>query len=241
MKLYSNAFLQLAVAILCITSVHAQAVKGSGKMVKKEISIGDFTKLRNQSSANLYLVDASKTSVATIEADDNIIPLIEIANRGGELIIQNKDNTWFNTKNNIDIYLPVRKLTELQNSGSGNLIGQTTIESPSFLFTESGSGNATLSLKTQNLQLSQTGSGNATLSGQTETLTLTVRGSGNLNAARFATKTAQVKLSGSGNARIQCADVLTVQLTGSGTVTYEGSPQLTKSISGSGEVRQTGN
>jgi hypothetical protein len=237
MKLCLNAFFLL---IFCAASVQAQMsrVQGSGKVVRKDIPVGGFTKLRNQSSANLYLVDAGKTSVATIEADDNIIPLIEIITEGDVLIVKNKDKVSFNTKNNINVYLPVKTLTELQNNGSGNLRTEKTLEAPAFKFTDNGSGNSTVSLKTKDLQLSGNGSGNVTLSGQAESFTLTLRGSGNLNAGKFSVETAQVKLSGSGNVQIKCTNALNVQLTGSGNVTYAGSPSLTKSITGSGEVRQ---
>jgi len=237
MKLCLKAF---SLIVLCVLSVQAQAIKGSGNVVKKEISVGGFTKLRNQSSANLYLVDGNKTSVTIIEADDNIIPLIEISNRDGVLTVKNKNNSWFNTKNNINVYVPVRTLDELQNNGSGNLTAEMTLETPALEFENNGSGNATLPLQTQSLRLTQNGSGNVSLSGSAQAFTLTLRGSGNLNAAAFGAETAQVKLSGSGNANIRCAKALTATISGSGNLTYAGNPDLVKNVSGSGEVRRKG-
>lgn len=230
----------LSCCLFATDQLFAQALKGSGRVIRKEIAVNDFHKLHNLSSANIYLIDESKTSAAVIEADDNIVPLIEIASRDGVLTIKNKNQAWFNTKNNINVYVPISTLSELENNGSGNITAEKTIETPALVFENSGSGNVTLPLKTRNLQLAQNGSGNVTLSGQTQSFTFTLRGSGNLSATRLATGTAQVKLSGSGNASIKCANALTVQLTGSGNVTYEGNPDLVKNVSGSGEVQRKG-
>ncbi len=241
MKLYLNASLLFLLCSLSAVPVWAQSkIMGSGRVIRKEISIAGFHKLRNLSSANLYLTDAGKTPLVIIEADDNIVPLIEITSQDGVLTVKNKGNGWFNSKNNINVYVPVKMLSELENNGSGNITAEKTIETPALVFGNNGSGNVVLPLKTKELQLEQNGSGNVSLSGQTQSFTLTLRGSGNLNAAGFATETAQVKLNGSGNASIQCANALTVQLTGSGNVTYQGNPNLVKNVSGSGEVQRKG-
>ena len=241
MKLHLNASLLFLLCVLSAVPVRAQSkITGSGRVVRKEISIAGFHKLRNLSSANLYLTDVGTTPVAIIEADDNIVPLIEITSQDGVLTVKDRNKAWFNTKNNINVYVPVETLSELENNGSGNITAEKTIETPALVFGNNGSGNVTFPLKTKELQLEQNGSGNVSLSGQTQSFTLTSRGSGNLNAAGFATETAQVKLSGSGNASIQCANALTVQLTGSGNVTYTGNPNLVKNVSGSGEVQRKG-
>ncbi len=241
MKLYLNASLLFLLCFLSAVPVLAQSkIMGSGRVIRKEIYMGDFHKLRNLSSANLYLTDADKMPLVIIEADDNIVPLIEITSRDGVLTVKDKNKAWFNTKNNINVYVPVKMLSELENNGSGNITAEKTIETPALVFGNNGSGNVVLPLKTKELRLEQNGSGNVSLSGQTQSFTLTLQGSGNLNAAGFATEAAQVKLIGSGNASIQCANALTVQLTGSGNVTYKGNPDLVKNVSGSGEVQRKG-
>ena len=238
MRIYPNLVLTLLLGSVCLSSARAQSVRGSGQVTRKEVPVEAFTKIRNSSSANLYLTDGGGPTL-TIEADDNIIPLIEITSQNGELTIRNSDKSGFNTMNNIDVYLPLGALAELRNSGSGNISANKPIVSPALRLVHSGSGNITLALQTPTLVMTYSGSGNVTLTGQAQSFTLTLSGSGNVSTPQLLTETAQVNLSGTGNARVNCATALTVQLSGTGNVLYAGSPRLVSSVTGTGKVRQT--
>ncbi len=230
--------LTISLLLAASASLRAQAIKGSGHIIRKEIAVSSFEKLHNHSSADVYLV--AEGSGIVIEADDNIIPYIEVANEKGKLTIRNLKNSWFNSKNGIKVTVPIKTLNEIANNGSGNLLAETTINSSDLVIENSGSGNARLPIQAQNLHMTQTGSGNVSLSGKAESITITLRGSGNLNATACSSKTAHVKVSGSGNADIQCTDSLTATVTGSGNITYKGSPNVVKSVSGSGNVQSKG-
>lgn len=216
------------------TQVLAQAIKGSGKLKQQEITVAKFTQLRTYSCLNLILTQ--ENNKIEIEADENLITLIDIKSVDGVLTIKDPDNKWFSSKHILKIYIPAQYLTLLENYGSGNISAQGELDVTSFDFTNQGSGNVNLELATPQLVLNNEGSGNIGFTGRATNATLTLRGSGNFNGGMLETDTTKVELSGSGNAQIQCNGKLNIAISGTGNLTYLGSPQVVKEVSGAGKV-----
>jgi hypothetical protein len=218
--------------------VWAQAIKGKGELKKKEIAVGSFKHLYHQSSMNLVITN--KVSKITIEADENLLDLVNVSVNNGVLTIKDPDKQWFSSKNILKIYVPAQPLNTLRNEGSGNLFVEEIIESDDFKLENQGSGNLVLRLRTNTLEIKDVGAGNTNIEGQAQSFTLVSGGSGNLNAEKLQANTATVEMSGSGNAKISCKQNLSVTINGTGNLSYLGSPTLVKQLNSIGKIYAVG-
>ncbi len=210
----------LAVILLtmaCNVSVPgSSAITGSGVTNRQQRSLPEFTGVELSGSADVVVNFGNEQSVV-VEADDNILPLVETTVRGSTLVIGLKPFASLNTRQPIQVTMTVKALDVASISGSGNI----TINN--------------LSAKTVNFALS--GSGNITAAGNAERVTVSLNGSGNIFLDSLKAKSAGVKLKGSGNIKVYASESLEASIPGSGTVQYRGNPPaVNRSVTGSGNV-----
>lgn len=192
-------------------------VVGSGHVASEARTVRDFDEVALSGSGTLSIVQTGEESL-TIQADDNILPLLTSEVSGRRLTLGTRPNTSFTTRNPIVYRLTVRELRGLTVSGSGDATA-TGITTPAMSVRISGSGDVTLSGSAQQLEVS-------------------VTGSGAYHGADFASRTADVSVSGSGDARVNASERLEARVSGSGSVAYSGNPAVSRRVSGSGSVRQ---
>jgi hypothetical protein len=153
----------------------------------------------------------------TIEADDDVLPLLGSEVQGGRLVLGPKPNTTIQARTPIRYTLTVKTLRALDVSGAA-AVEATDLRLPALQVTLSGSGEATLAGTVDRQEIQLTGSG-------------VYHGDGLESAA------ATVRVSGSGEAVVRVRDTLDAQVSGSGTVEYLGDPTVTQRVSGAGSIR----
>ncbi len=217
-----------------------KTVSGSGQLATVQREASGFNAVSLKMGAKVELVQGDKEGV-TIEADDNIVPLIETSVESGQLVIRGAKNTSFKTNNTIKITVFARTVEALAVSGSGD-IHAGRLQSMRLKSSIAGSGNITLkALQVDNLSVSIAGSGNFLAEGAANQLDGSIAGSGDMQAALLSTKAAKINIAGSGNAVFWVRESLSVSIAGSGDVRYYGEGQVNKSsVSGSGRVSHLG-
>jgi len=101
-----------------------------------------------------------------------------------------------------------------------------------------GSGDMNLQLGS-NIEMVETkivGSGDVTLSGKTENSNIDIEGTGDINCFDLTANNAQVNILGSGNCNITATDLLDVKISGSGDLCFKGNPEISSRITGTGEI-----
>ncbi len=214
--LCSIAVLILA-ALACSTlSVGANSVTGSGKIVSESRNVSGFTAVELAGSADVA-VTVGKAESVTVEADDNIVPLIETRVSNGKLVISQKPGTNLLTTSGVHVTVTMKSLDALTLSGSGKM-------------DVSGMSGPQLAVDLP-------GSGNLTVTGTADRVIITLMGSGNVVCSGLKAHSADVNLQGSGNVMVYADQSLNAKLSGSGNIRYEGNPpQVTKSVTGSGDI-----
>ena len=193
-----------------------QTVRGSGNVVSETRAVSGFSALSLEGSGDVDVTFGNSES-AVVEADDNIVPLIETSVQNGRLVISTKNYTNYRTNNPVRIHVTMKALDEIRLSGSGNI----TVPD----------------LSGDSLRVSLPGSGNITVDGTANTVDATVSGSGNVDCSGLKAKSASAKISGSGNIQVYASSSLDASISGSGTIQYSGNPaSVTKSVSGSGNI-----
>ncbi|AHM59961.1 hypothetical protein D770_08490 [Flammeovirgaceae bacterium 311] len=210
------------------------SIRGSGPVVEENRSISDYHEISLSVPATIYLQQGPKEEVR-LRAQENVLDNIETYVRGGNLKIKFDRNV--RRHEPITIYLTTPDISSISISGSGDVIGENTIEAESLTVHISGSGEADLAVETDELRTHISGSGKTYYSGNAGWHNIHISGSGDVHAFDLLSHTAEVHVSGSGNSMLWVTDELDVRVSGSGDVTYKGNPHITSRISGSGKVR----
>ena len=227
-------------------------------------NVESFTKISFGFAGTLYLKQGSPQKVE-IEGDADILKEIETEVSGGRLRIGTEDK-WFNRHSNnekITVYITVPKIEGVGVSGSGNIIGQSTIQSDDLNLNVSGSGSMSLEFNaTGDVNADVSGSGNLDIKGNGKSFDSDVSGSGRVSLAGRIENTASFGISGSGkiqasgsadlvktdisgSGKVLASDLQTnrceVRISGSGDVEINVKNELEANISGSGSVYYKGN
>jgi len=235
------------------------SVTGSGKIVTQTVDVSNFNSVSLEGSGDVY-IQQGQTESLTIEADDNILPLLVTTVKGNELVLSTKPNQNINPSQKVVYHITVKDLKGVSLRGSGNFYVDP-LKSDSMDVLLSGSGDITFKdlttgkfspdlngsgninankLAATTIDASVKGSGDVSLAGKADSQTISFSGSGNYNAGELQTGSADIDIAGSTNATVWVTNALNVKVNGSGTVSYYGKPTVNQSGSGSGKIVSLG-
>lgn len=221
-------------------SFGGEQVQGSGKIVKQERRVGNFNGLSLSVPGHVELRIGSTEGV-TIEADDNVLPLLETVVEDGTLEIRpSRRNLNFRSKS-IRVVVHARSIEHLAVGGSGS-IEADALRAPRLKVNIGGSGSVDLKgVESDTLAVAIGGSGDLKAGrGTVGKLTVSIGGSGDVDLGRVQAGSAKVSVAGSGEATVWPRNELSVSIAGSGDVNYYGDPKVSTSSVGSGNVRRLG-
>lgn len=227
----------VAIAALLFTSCerdYFDVVKGHGPIVSENRFTASYEEVALAIPADVYIVQGEDEGI-TIEAQDNVLDVIETEVRHGELKLKFEDGVIVKRFDPIKVYITTEDLSQITVSGSGNVYNDSPIVTNELRVRISGSGNVDLhDIDTPVMDAKISGSGKVYLEGITADLYLQISGSGDIYAFNLLTETADVTISGSGKTEVTVAHYLNAQISGSGDVYYRGHPDIDSRISGSG-------
>jgi Putative auto-transporter adhesin, head GIN domain len=197
--------------------------------------IGNFTKLVNRGPILVYVTQGDYKPL-TVEADSNIVRLIETAVINDTLVVSTKDTIIQSTKP-IRVFVTVPKIVYAKLSGAGGIIGQNK-----FTYTEpltyeiTGAGGIEAELNAPKLTAILKGAGGMKLKGVVTDVVVTISGAGAFSSDLLTAQNAVVNISGAGSAYVSAEKKLDVTIGGTGSVFYRGDPAITKNITGIGVI-----
>jgi hypothetical protein len=189
--------------------------RGSGNVITETRTVSGFDEIVLSGSGEV-VVDINGTESLTIEAEDNIMPLLTTEVHDGRLELSTKSG--ISPTVTVIYTVSAAELDGVSVDGSGD-ITVTGIDADSFDADISGSG-----------QIEATGT--------TDALDVEISGSGRYTGADLVASVATVSVSGSGHALVNATETLDAEVSGSGTVEYIGDPNVSSSLSGSGDISQ---
>lgn len=209
-------------------------VKGDGPIVSENRYTQSWDEVALMIPADVYIVQGEDEGI-TIEAQDNVLDVIETEVRHGELKLKFEDGVVVKRFDPIKVYVTTNDISQITVSGSGNVYNESPLVTNELRVRISGSGNVDLhDIDTPLMDARISGSGKVYLDGFTADLYLQISGSGDIYAFDLLTETAEVSISGSGRTEVTVADYLDAQISGSGSIYYRGHPDIDSRISGSG-------
>ena len=247
--LAATVFTALACAALPASQVFAgtsdwlgggERVQGNGKIQKQTRALGHFTGVSLNLPATTELRIGNTESI-TIEADENILPMIEAVIEDGSLKIRPiKRNLSLQTRN-MKIVVQAKDVNRIALGGSGS-IDSDALRGSKLQFDLGGSGSIKVKgIEGDAVSVTLGGSGDfSTVGGKAGTVSISIGGSGDVDLGRVRASAASVSVAGSGEAIVWPKDSLSVTVAGSGDVSYYGDPKVSKTVVGSGGTRRLG-
>jgi hypothetical protein len=227
-------------------------------------NVDSFSKINFGFAGTLYLKQGSPQKVE-LEGDEDILKRIETEVSGGKLRIGTEDK-WLRRNLNgqkITVYITVPEIKGIAVSGSGNVVGQSTIQTDDLDLNVSGSGSLKIDFDAKGaVDADVSGSGDLDINGNCKRFDSDVSGSGRVNLSGKIADTANFGISGSGkiyasgsadvvktdisgSGKVLASDLQAnrceVRISGSGDVEINVQEELNANISGSGSVRYKGN
>ena len=188
-------------------------VRGSGNVITESRDVSGFSEIALFGSGTVR-VDVNGTESLTVEAEDNIMPLLktEVSNGRLELSVESS----------------ISPTTDITYTVAAVALDGVTI---------AGSGDVTATgIATDLFDVEISGSGRVEPTGTAASLVVEISGSGRYLGEGLEASIGTVRVSGSGEAVVNVTDDLDVDVSGSGGVQYVGEPTITESVSGSGRV-----
>jgi hypothetical protein len=194
----------------------AGCIKGSGKVVTQDRTIGPFTAIELDSIGDLT-AEQTGTDSLKVETDDNLQSIVTSAIKDGTLTLAERGcHNCSPTKIAFTVTAKTLQKLDLPSTGSATV---AKLDGP-------------------NLTVTISGTGSVKLSGRVGSLKIVSSGTGSCDASGLVAKDVSVNLSGTGNVRISATDTLDAKDSGTGNIRYSGSPKLTQSNTGTGSIKQ---
>lgn len=226
-------------AFLLAAPVLAETVKGNGVIRTQARPVSGFTAVALGMPAHVEIRQGSAEGV-TIEADENLLPLIETTVQRGSLEIKPARKNLQLESKAIKVVVQARQLDGLAIGGSGVMAAQA-LKADRLKLDLGGSGEIDIGrLEAQQVAVAIGGSGNVRLAGVSKRVSVAIGGSGSVDAPSLVADEAEVSVAGSGDTSLAVRTSLQVTVAGSGNVRYSGDPSVTRTVVGSGRIRRVG-
>lgn len=217
-----------------------KTIVGSGNVISEEATdISNFDKIAITGEWELHITQGDQEALK-VEAEDNIIPVLDATVSGGTLNLGLKPASIEITKP-VKFFVTVKNLQGIQSEGKNIISNDGTLKADHLNLDIRGLGQTNLSdLDVKTLTVRMMGNTSATLSGKAVNQNIDITGimGTSFDGKNLQGQQAQVHLMGLGSVIVNVSDKLDIDLNGSGKVTYYGKPQITQSSSGNGQIIQ---
>jgi hypothetical protein len=202
-----------ALCLLLALTACFHGVRGSGVRKTETRDLPAFTSIETSGAFDVK-VDCQKPQSFEIEADDNLLPLVQTEVRDGVLRVTTTKS--YRSNGGIVLRVNVPDLARIKSTGAGKF--------------------DISNLKNDQFEIQSTGAATVVASGQSKSLTIGSTGAGKIDAHDLRASDATVKVTGAAGVDVYATDALDVTVSGAGRVTYSGNPKVSKKISGAGQV-----
>jgi putative autotransporter adhesin-like protein len=211
-------------------------VEGSGNVKTESRNIGSFHGVDAGGGLAVIVEQGDAVSIK-VEADDNIIPLIQTEVRNGILFISTEGS--YSTEHGPTITVRMPDITKLSIDGGASMRCSGTLISPNLKLNSDGGAQMELEIEADQLSMDASGGAAITVSGKALDVDVNASGGSPVHAAQLQAN--NVKADASGGASISVYPIvnLDAEASGGGSVSYHKIPKtISKSESGGGSVSE---
>jgi hypothetical protein len=205
--------LTLAFSALFVFSACIHGVRGSGVRKTEKRDLAAFTSIETSGAFEVE-VNCQKPASFEVEADDNLLPLVQTEVRGGVLHVSATKG--YSSSGGIVLRITIPDLESVKSTGAGKF--------------------RVSDVKNDSFEIQSTGAAQVVATGQSKSVKISSTGAGKIDAHNLRAEAAEVRVTGAAAVDVYATDQLDVTVSGTGRVTYSGSPKVSKHVSGAGQV-----
>lgn len=228
----TKLFCLLVIFTTLIYPALAQDVKGNGNVVRQERNTDSFSAIDISGVFHVYLTQGDTESVF-VEADENLLDLIETINQGSKLVVRLKKGVEIKKAKRKDVHITLRNIDELEVSGVVHVESTTPITAQQLELNIGGVSNTDLDLRCDYLDVRSNMVGSLTLRGSVKEADIENNGVGSLKAFDLQVDKLTLRNSGVGSAEVTAQEEISINASGIGSVRYKGDP-IVKELESSG-------
>lgn len=226
----------LILAAIVFSVASCAHIEGSGNIVTEKRQVSNFKGISAGGGFEVEIKTGPVISVE-VEADDNLIKLIETRVSGNILRIDTKDDFNFHD-GHYKVYITAPEITSIKSSGAADVKALDILKSGSRISLDaSGAGNIKATVDAPEIETEASGAGNIEISGKTREYTAKASGSGNIKSSKLLSENTDAHASGAGSVHVHASVSLKAHASGAGSVYYRGGGSVDKSVSGAGSVK----
>jgi hypothetical protein len=217
-----------------------ERVQGNGSVKKQVREVSKFSGVSFGLPGSME-VRLGSTEGVTVEADENLLPMIETVVENGTLKVRAIKKHMSLESRSIKVIVNAKEVDRLYQGGSGT-IDADALKAQKLEFSLGGSGAINVKgVEAQTVSIAIGGSGNFKAgSGWANKVSIAIGGSGDVQLGDVKASDVSVSVAGSGQSTVWAKDSLSYTIAGSGDVNYYGDPRISKSVFGSGGANRLG-
>jgi hypothetical protein len=211
----------------CQKENSCDCIKRTGEIIKDKRTLPAFNEIDVEDNLNVFIKEDSIFDV-TVEAGENIAPLIKTDVVDGILFIRNKNRcNWTRSyKKPLNVYVTLPKVRYITSDGTGDIKSLNSITTPILDIQIKNSGNIELTVNNERVLTHMHGSGDVTLHGSTHEHDCSIGGTAYIYARDLETSYTYIHTFTLGNSYIQAKDLLICLMEEKGDTYCYGNPSV---------------
>jgi|MDSY01.2.fsa_nt_gb hypothetical protein len=212
-------------------------VKGNGTLVKEERRVSEkFSEIKGSSGLDIYLTEGSENKI-TVEADENLLEIIETSINKGRLNISTKKNIGRATAKKV--YVTYTKIDAVHGSSGADIICNSLLKSEKIVLDASSGSAIEVEVFAKEVWVETSSGADILVTGKATTLSASSSSGGQINAKELIVINCNADASSGANISVHVKEKLTTDATSGGNIKYYGNPSnVTNDESRSGNVRK---
>jgi hypothetical protein len=229
-------FLLLFPAVIAFAGCeHLSGIDGNGNVKSEQRSVSSFDQISAGGAFDVYLTQGDSESVR-VQADENLLPLIETTVRNGRLVIRSSQN--IGEAKELNVYVTFKELNKIEASGACEIKNEGQLNFGTLSLSGSGASEIDLSLQASKIEGEYSGASEVELQGIADICDFQLSGASELDIPGLTVRQMTLDLSGASEAEVQVTERLKVDASGASSVVYTGNPVVDQHTSGASTVRK---
>ncbi|MDU1903502.1 MAG: head GIN domain-containing protein [Dysgonomonas sp.] len=237
MKASLKVLLSITIISLFFISCKEKTVQGDGNVIRHEIEVDIYNEIKVSGAIDVvYEAKPDEAAFLEVEADDNIIPLIDIKVKGRTLHIQARESI---NPSRFIVYTNSPSLKYIETKGASKIKMLGAVAGDEFKLDLKGTGDFVAeNLVFEKAEFKLNGSANMEVAGQVDKAKFEIAGNGNIKATDLSINDVECKIKGNGDLEVHAIEKMSIDISGRGNLSYKGNPQIKKQkIKGAGTVK----
>jgi len=239
MKAIKITILFLAVVSLtaCNFDLHLGQVNGNGNVTTEERPVhSDFDQVKGSAGVDVYLTEGDEFKIV-VEADENLIPLIETEIHNGRLNITSTKN--IGRAKAKKVHVTYKTLSAVYASSGADVIGNSVIKSETLILKSSSGADLEVDIIAKEVYADVSSGADLKISGRATRLIAEASSGSDLKAKDLEVKYCKAKASSGADIVVNVKEEMDGKATSGGDIRYYGNPTaVTVKDGASGNVKK---